>query len=235
MNGVWLCLLLQATVPLVGDTVWVDRDIAAPAGSLLRPLPWEPGDDAALLGAPEAVPRPGGWTLRYPLAFWRPGVHRLTIPGPLVIRPDGATDTIPARVVQVTIGSVLPAGRADTLSPRPAVGLVSVRHRSVQPAVVLLLLAGAILLPLHWWWRRATPWVPRRAGTTPAVLPGPALLAAWAEAGELRVAAEGWIAWLETAPPAPDRDQLLRALRAARFESGDRETLARLCAEAASR
>lgn len=222
--------------PLVGDTVWLEREIGAPAGSLLRPLTWDPGEDALVLGPPEAVARPGGWVLRYPLAFWRPGTHRVVMPGPLVVLPDGGTDSLPGRTMTVVIGSVLPAGRADTLPPRPAAGLVATTSRSPWPALVLVLLAGGLLAPLHWWWRRrgpaATP-ASGRGGAT--VLPSRDQLTAWAAAGELRAAADGWIAWLELAPPAPDRDRLLAGLREARFESEDRATLEALCAEAGSR
>lgn len=230
-------LLLQTPPagPLVGDTVWVEREIAAPAGSLLRPLPWDPGEAASLLGPPEVIARPGGWLLRYPMAFWRAGDHRLVIPGPLVIQPDGTTDSLPARAAQVMIRTVLPSTRADTLAPREAADLVAAGDRSPQPVLVLLLLAAALMLPVHWWWRRrgrSAPSVPRSPS---AVLTPPDVLRAWADHGELRAAADGWIAHLERGPASADADALLAALREARFDSGDRDRLARLCAEVSAR
>lgn len=231
-------LLLQAPPagPLVGDTVWIEREITAPAGSLLRPLPWDPGDAASLLGPPEVIARAGGWLLRYPMAFWRAGDHRLVIPGPLVIQPDGTTDSLPARAAQVMIRTVLPSTRADTLAPRDAAGLVGSGEPSPQPVLVLLLLASLVMLPVHWWWRRrGTPAPGARPRLAPVVLAPPALLRTWAEHGELRAAADGWIAHLEQAPSSAETEALLAAFREARFDTGDRDRLARLCAEASAR
>lgn len=235
MTGLLLLALLQAGAPRVGDTVWVERDVAAPAGSVLRPLPVEPDDEVLLLGPPQVEARPGGWRLRYPLAIWRAGTRRITVPGPLVIRPDGTTDTLSPQVEVVTIASVLPPGRRDTLAPRPAAGVVATGSRTPQPVLVLLVLAGILLAPLHWWWRRTGPRPVRPvAPATPPVLPSREMLASWGRAGEWRAAADGWIAWLEMSVPTPDRDRVLLALRRARFEPGDVGTLADLCQEAAS-
>src|SRR5690606_26367147 len=122
----------------------------------------------------------------------------------------------------------------DTIPPRPAVGLVAAGRRSAQPVLILGLLAALLALPVHWWWRRTgAPATRPRPSGRPAVLPPRAMLESWAAAGELRVAADGWIAWLESAPPSTEGDRLLLALREARFESGDRETLGALCREAA--
>jgi len=234
----WLALLLLQSppaAPLVGDTVWIEREIAAPAGSLLRPLPWDPGETLSLLGPPEVIARPGGWLLRYPVAFWRSGDHRLEIPGPLVIRPDGTTDSLPARVTQVMVRTVLPAARSDTLPPRDAAELVGAGDHSPQPLLVLMLMAAALLAPVHWWWRRAGRPVPPPSIPSRAVLTPPDLLTQWAGQGELRAAADGWIARLEEEEPDPAGAALLAALREARFESGDRARLARLCREAAGR
>lgn len=234
MTPSWLFLLaLQsgADRPLVGDTVWVDREVRAPAGSLLRPRPWEPGEVASLLGPPEVVAIPGGWMLRYPLVFWRAGTHRLAVPGPLVIRADGGTDSLPARPVEIEVASLLPSGRADTLAPRPAAAGLQAAERSLRPVIVLILLTGLLLAPLHWWWRRRGPSRQEAPVTLPSALPDPVTLQAWADLGEYRVAADGWIARLETGPPHGDTQQLVAALRAARFESADTEELARLCRE----
>jgi hypothetical protein len=236
--GPLVLLLLQGSpaLPLVGDTVWVEREVRAPAGSLLRPLPWTPGEVASLLGPPEVEVRPGGWLLRYPLVFWRAGTHRLVVPGPLVIREDGGTDSLPSRAAEVTIASLLPRAGLDTLPPEPPADLIPAGERTLQPMLLLMLLAAAGLAPVHWFWRR-------RGVVNREPLPGPIqsfpppvqLLDEWAGRGEWRAAADGWIARLEGGPAGPEREDLVAALRAARVESEDTAELARLCHEASTR
>lgn len=237
MTGLLFLVLWQAQPvgPLVGDTVWIDREIRAEAGSLLRPLPWDPGRDVTLLGPPQAIAQPGGWLLRYPVAFWRAGAQRLVVPGPLVIRPNGGTDTLPPRPVEVTIWTLLPAGRLDTLPPQPAAALLPAGERTPQPAAILVVLAAVLAAPLHWWWRRRRRPLPAVAAARAAVLPAPELLRAWAETGEWRMAADGWIARLEAHAPDAESRELLAALRVARFETSDREALATLCRQAGAR
>lgn len=223
--------------PLVGDTVWIDREVRAPAGSLLRPLPWDPGRVASLLGAPEVEVRTDGWVLRYPVVFWEPGRHRLLVPGPLVIREDGRTDSLPARAVEVEIASLVPlaAAEADTVTPRPPAEILPVGERSIQPVVVLLLLASMVLGPMHWWWRRRGRVAPAASTAARQVLPSPETLAAWAALGEWRLVADSWIAKLEGHAGEATSARLLEELRAARFGGGDSAVLERLCREAAAR
>jgi len=237
MNALLLLALLQvqSAGPLVGDTVWIDREIRAEAGSLLRPLPWDPGQEVTLLGPPQAVAQPGGWLLRYPVAFWRAGNQRLVVPGPLVIRPDGGTDTLPPRTVEVTIGTLLPAGRLDTLPPQPPASLLPAGEQTFQPIAILLLVAAGAMAPLHWWWRRRRKPAGPVGRASADRLPTPELLRTWAAAGEWRLAADGWIARLEAQAPEPADRALLAELRAARFETGDREALAALCRQAGER
>ncbi|MDZ4673709.1 MAG: hypothetical protein SGI84_04580 [Gemmatimonadota bacterium] len=232
-----LAALVQAPPPpLVGDTVWIERQVRAPAGSLLRPLPWQPGAMATLLGAPVIEVRTDGWLMRYPVVFWEVGRHRLQVPGPLVIREDGRTDSLPAQAVEIEVGSLVPRGQtvADTVAPKPAADLLPVAERSLQPAVLLGLLAALVLAPLHWWWRRRGRPVP--GGSTPASglsLP-PDVYAKWSAMGEWRLVADGWIARLEAQSQGPERERLLRDLRSARYGSGDPDTIERLCREAAA-
>jgi len=233
-----LLALLQSPSdrPLVGDTVWIDREVRAPAGSLLRPLPWDPGQVASLLGAPVVEVRTDGWVLRYPLVFWEPGRHRLQVPGPLVIREDGRTDSLPARAVEVEIASLVPsAAGADTVPPRPPAEILPVGERSIQPLVVLLLLASMVLGPLQWWWRRRGRVAPATPIAARQVLPSPETLATWAGLGEWRLVADSWIARLEAQGGEAASGRLLEELRAARFGGGDATVLEELCREAAAR
>jgi hypothetical protein len=191
---------------------------------------------ASLLGPPEVEVRPGGWLLRYPLVFWRAGTHRLVVPGPLVIRDDGGTDSLPPRAAEITIASLLPRAGIDTLPPEPPADLIPAGERTLRPLLLLMLLVAAGLAPVHWIWRRRGV-VSATASPEPIpALPPPAtLLTEWAGRGEWRAAADGWIARLEGTPASPERDALVAALRAARFESEDTAELARLCHEAATR
>lgn len=236
MNLLLVALLAQAVPagPLVGDTVWIDREVQAPAGSLLRPIPWDPGPVASLLSAPVVEVRSDGWILRYPLVFWEVGRHRLRVPGPLVIREDGRTDSLPARTVEVEIASLVPRAAADSIAPRPAADLLPASERSLQPLLLLLLLAGVILVPWHWWARRrgrpvAVPVAPGR-DPVPAI----ELLAGWAAMGEWRLVADGWIARLEGQALDDDGQRVLEELRSARFGTDDSASLEQLCREAAA-
>lgn len=230
--------LVQAppALPLVGDTVWIEREVRAPAGSLLRPLPWEPGTMATLLAPPVVEVRTDGWSMRYPVVFWEVGRHQLQVPGPLVIREDGRTDSLPTQSVEVEIGSLVPrtAARADTVPPKPAADLLPASERSLQPVVILGLLAAMILAPLHWWWRRRGP--PMQGGSRASRelgLPADAITR-WSELGEWRLVADTWIARLEAESPGPERQRVLRELRSARYGTGDRATIERLCRDAAA-
>ncbi len=237
-----LCLcLLQAPVATVGDTLWVTRAIAAPSGSVLRPLPWELGDSGTTLGPPIVMPRPGGFTVRYRLALWIPGAHQLLMPGPLLVLSNGRTDTLPAMPVIVRVASVLPSGTPDSaLSPKGAASVISRGSTSPVPLIVLCALVAAITSALQWRWRRR-PTVRNNAGPPRAEQPGPkaAMLRAWAAAGEYRTALDGWNAKIDAILAervsseladgvAPLREELDR-LRYAPAAPG---RLAKLCEEA---
>jgi hypothetical protein len=216
--GLFLLALLQAEIPTVGDTVWATRTLTVPVGAVVRPRPVPASAALEPLGPPQVVLRAADVLVRYPLVAWRPGVHSVELPGPILVRPDGWSDTLPAARVRIEIASVLPADRPDTLPPRPAQAAIPRRTRTASPAAILVVLVGLALLPLHWWWRRrgfamAGP-APGSAG--PSRL-DPARLAAWAERGERRAALDGWTALLETRAQEAGRDELLERIHAARY------------------
>jgi hypothetical protein len=182
-----LALLQQGPAPTVGDTIWLSRSVQAPAGSEVRAAPWPAERDIALLGAP-VIRREGPRTIiAYPVVAWTPGSHEVNLPGPIIIRRDGTTDSLPPEPHTVVVASVLP----DSIPPeeipvQPEAGLVPQRITSPLTLLLALLLAAILYLPVVWWWRRRGPPVPP---LRPVLVPPGIDLAEWAEAGEHRAVA----------------------------------------------
>ncbi|MGE5092177.1 MAG: hypothetical protein ACM3OH_08400 [Bacillota bacterium] len=176
-------LLFQGRPPTVGDTIWVTRRVAVPAGHAVRAGTWELTGDVELLGRPRVTTAGGVGQVAWPLVVWTPGSHTVSVPGPLVLAADGTVDSLPPADTTLNVASVLPRNApVSALQPQPQAGIV---HRRTVTWLPLLLLTGAALLllaPLHWWWRRRGP----RAlpPESPAVATPP--LVRWAEAGETR-------------------------------------------------
>ncbi len=182
-----LLLLLQAALPTVGDTIWIEREVAAPAGAEVRAAPWSPTGSIGLLGRP-LLRREGALTIiAYPAVAWSAGRHVVSVPGPVVIRPDGTTDSLPSESRTINVASVLPAGvPPDSVAVQPETGIIAQRVSTPLPLIVALLLATALFLPLRWWrQRRGPPGGTPRLPVTPAVPP----LAEWSEDGEHRAVA----------------------------------------------
>ncbi|MEO8226214.1 MAG: hypothetical protein ABI637_02235 [Gemmatimonadota bacterium] len=180
-------LLLQAQTAhtaTVGDTVWVTRRVSAPAGQTVRPADWQLTGDVELLGRPRVIAANGATDISYPLVAWTPGPHTVSIPGPLLLAPNGGIDSLPAHDTTFTVASVLPRGAADSsLRPQPQAGLIHRRTITLLPLLALLSIAALLLAPLHWWWQRRG-----RATAVPADLSISAPpLTRWAEAGESRI------------------------------------------------
>lgn len=217
MSPIVLIALLVPQSPTVGDTIWLERSLSVPAGISVRPRPIAPSLLLDPLAPPRVVLRDQEAVIQYPIVIWRPGRHAVEIPGPILVRPDGWSDTLAAVTRLVDVASVLPAGRPpDSLAPRPAEEPISRRERSPLPTLVLLAGAGVILLPVHLWWRR------RGAAPDPLPPPAPALepetLDRWLTMGETRAALEGWSALLRSASGASgERDRILARLEEARY------------------
>lgn len=232
----WLIALSQDPVAsTVGDTVWITRTVAVPAALSVRPRPIPTSALVEALGSPDIVLVGGQVRLRYPVVVWRPGTHQVTVPGPILVRTDGWSDTLPDWRETVTVASVLPeATPPDSLQPRPAEGIVPQSRRSPVPALSLLGVTLLLLWPVHRRWRRRGPPAPKpRPASRPA--PQAAQLAAWAEAGEYRSAIAGWHQHVVRDGRTDDRTTALRErLAGARFSPVDPEAMAALCAEAAA-
>jgi hypothetical protein len=180
---------IQAEVPTVGDTIWVTRTVELPPGRSLRAAEWEVADPIELLGPPSIALRGGSADVSYPLAVWRAGFHTVSVPGPLLLSPDGGVDSLRAEVVTLHVASVLPRAATDTsLRPQPRADFVPRPATTPVPLILLLIVAIALLAPIHWWWRRRGRPVRK---LTASDIAGPAKppLERWADAGESRAVA----------------------------------------------
>ena len=222
--ALFLAAVLQqgAAPPTVGDTIWLTRTVAVPAGHVVRPSDWDPADPVELLGRPQVVMTGDSARISYPTVIWMPGPHHVEVPGPLLLGPGGRVDSLPGEQVRVTIKSVLPPGVPDSvIPPQPRASFVPRQDRSILPLAILWLLAIAALLPLHLWWRRRGKPVPFVASRPE--LPEPPL-ARWADDGEYRAVANVAAIRLRTAlaqrvaaaHPGLDTERLLAHLAAAR-------------------
>jgi len=217
-------LILQGGTPTVGDTIWVSRTVAVPAGRTLRPADWRPDDPVELLGPPRVVERGDSTEIAYPVVVWRAGTHEAEIPGPLLLGAGGGVDSLAPQHVTLRVASVLPEVPPDSiLPPQPRAEFVPRGTRSVLPVLLALLAAALLLAPVHWWWRRRGPAVPPPA---PPSASGEVPLERWADAGEPRAVAASATAGLRAAialrvPSAHrglDTDALLARLKADRPE-----------------
>jgi hypothetical protein len=141
------------------------------------------------------------------------------VPGPVLVSPDGRTDTIPAQPATVTIASVLPDLPGDALpEPQPEAALVLRPDRTPVPLILLLAVSGLLLLPVHLAWRRRGPaLLPKTTGLA-AEVPVPA--GRWAASGEIRavlaVAAAG-LRRSAAAAPSGEASALLEELESAAY------------------
>jgi hypothetical protein len=215
-----MLLALQGT-PTVGDTVWVSRTVALPAGWSARAPAWDPGGVVELLGRAVVEVLGDSVRVRYPLVVWQPGSHVVEVPGPVLLSPRGEVDSVRLSRVTITVASVLPAVPPDSvLQPQPPTGIIPRPVTSIVPLLILWGVAALLMLPLHWWWRRRG--TPAPPGDRPEPTASGPPVARWAAAGEFRaVAAAGMLTLKETvarrvpdANPTLGTDAWLAVLRA---------------------
>jgi hypothetical protein len=222
-----LRMLQQAPLaqgPTIGDTIWLTRTVGIPAGAVVRPQPWNPTGDVEALGPARLLRRGDSMEVAYPAVVWRPGVHEVTVPGPLFLLEGGGVDSAPAYRSVLSVASVLPRVQGDStaIPVQPAVTTVRRADRTTRPVALFLLGATALLAPLHWWWRRRGVALdpPRAAeGVRPP-------LARWADRGEGRAALAVATAELRrtiargvpTATPALETEACVDAVRRQRPE-----------------
>jgi hypothetical protein len=132
-----------------------------------------------------------GVRVRYPVVLWYPGDRVLTMPGPVLVYPDGTSDTLAASTHRIRVLSVLPAGQAKSrIPPRPPRNPLPLATRSLIPLVLLVLGSSLVIGVVAFRWRRRRKPIPR---SEPALgEPTPDLLARWAAMGEYRAALHHW-------------------------------------------
>jgi hypothetical protein len=218
-----LLVLLQGPAPTVGDTVWVTRTVRVPPGAVLRPAPWPDDAEGVVqpLGAPVLQRHGDSVDIRYALVAWAAGEHQLDIPGPALIGPGAATDSLPAQPVTLFIASVIPDSvNVDSAAPQPPAATVGGNEHSWTPLLEFALLGIALGLGFLYLGRRRLQGeaVPVASAVTTA---DPVR---WAQAGELRAAQATALAALRamvaravpSATPALDTASCLAVLRTVR-------------------
>ena len=194
---IWLLLLQQGTGPTVGDTIWLERRVEAPAGAEVRAAPWAPSGSVELLGRAVVLREGGEVLVRYPAVAWTPGNHEIAVPGPVLVRPDGHTDSLPPQTFQIEVRSVLPPGSPDSLlAIQPEAGPVYRPVSSYVPLVGALGLVTLVVWLLARWWRRRGP--PLGPPAPPEVAT-PAPVERWVASGEGRAVAAAAVEHLRRA------------------------------------
>ncbi len=129
--------------PTVGDTIWLSREVAAPAGWRVRPGKLEGTDQVEPLGDPTVLRAPGGWVIRYPVVAWSPGPHHVGLPPVWRLALDGRTDSVPGGVASIDVRGVIP----DSLTrPEPKGVLGPIRSDRRRPLLPLGALLAALAL-----------------------------------------------------------------------------------------
>jgi len=178
-------VVTSPTRPTVGDTIWLARELALPAGWRVRVGKLTATDAIEPLGEPVVERTATGWRVRLPVVAWVPGTHRLELPPVWRLAPDGRADSTAGGAASITVTSVLP----DTLAhPEPLGQLTPLRRARGNPLPPLgaLSLALALLAAVVAWRRR----IPRaRAAPAPAAPEPEVPDARWLATGEPKAVA----------------------------------------------
>ncbi len=130
--------------PTVGDTIWLERAVAVPAGWRVRAGRLEATEAVESLGEPAVLRSPAGWVVRYPVVAWTPGAHALTLPPLWRLGPDGRADSTAGGTASFTVASVLP----DTIRRPDPKGLIaplrSERRTPLPPLFGITVSAGLL-------------------------------------------------------------------------------------------
>ena len=136
--------------PTVGDTIWLVRALAVPAGWQVRAGKLEPTEDVEPLTEPSVRRVAGTWVVRYAVAAWKPGAHRLPLPPIWRLAPDGGADSTAGGTATFGVASVIPDSLKDPTPQGALAPLRAVHHNAVPPLVAvgiatMLLVAGVAM------------------------------------------------------------------------------------------
>lgn len=173
--------------PTVGDTVWLDRFVAAPPGWRVQARRVESGPSGGAEFLGDAIVRRtgAGWLVRYPVVAWAPATYLASPPAILKLAPDGRVDSLPRDTASFRVWSVIPD---SVVAPQPKPLLPPQRARTPNPLPVgiAVLGAGGLLLGVVRWRRRR----PRPLPPPPQVPLEPEVPdARWLAAGEPKAVA----------------------------------------------
>lgn len=139
----------------VGDTIRLERTIAAPAGWRVRAGRLPSGAVAEPLGEPVILPSgSGAWTVRYVVVAWAPGEISLDMPPLWRLGPDGTADSLSGGSATFRVASVIPDS-VRSPAPQPSLGPLRLQRASPVPVIAAVVVAGGALLLLLGWRRRA--------------------------------------------------------------------------------
>jgi hypothetical protein len=184
-GGGWI---VTPTAPTVGDTVWIEREVAVPAGWQVRAGKLVVTDVLEPLTEPAVLRSPAGWVVRYAVVAWKPGAQRVTMPPIWRLARDGRADSLPGGMTGFTVASVIPEG---VKSPDPRGPLAPLRTAHRGPLAPLAgLVATTLVLVVGVALRRRPP---RSSGPTGRALQVPVERegpdARWLAAGEPKAVA----------------------------------------------
>jgi len=186
-----LMLVLQAngwvaapSQPTVGDTIQLERTIAAPAGWRVRAGKLASGTVAEPLGDAVVLAAPGAWVVRYAVVAWTPGEIRLDMPPLWRLGPDGTADSLSGGTATFRVASVIPDSLKSP-APQPSLGPLRLDRSSPFPVIAAVLLAAGALLLLILWRRRG----PRSVAAQSLAVDVEVTDARWLAAGEPKAVA----------------------------------------------
>lgn len=131
--------------PTVGDTIWLVRALAVPAGWQVRAGKLEPTEDVEPLTEPSVRRVAGTWVVRYAVAAWKPGAHRLALPPIWRLGPDGGADSTAGGIATFSVASVIPDSLKDP-TPQGALAPLRAVHRNAVPPLVAVGIATGLLV-----------------------------------------------------------------------------------------